>query len=246
MERQSALITGASGGIGSAIARALGERGYQLTLTSRRRDKLEATADELRARGAVVNAIEADLTDLDSISRIIESHESAFGELDVLVNNAGIGAAGPVRNSDVRKLEMQLAINLRAAYALTRDCLPMLSRAGAAHGRALVINMSSIAGKQGHGNLAAYSASKSGLVAFSEALQSEVAEQGIKVTALCPAWVATSMTDWIEGAVPKEEMLTPEDVARAVEFVLETSQTCFIPEIQMKCISDVNGRMATA
>jgi short-subunit dehydrogenase len=94
------------------------------------------------------------------------------------------------------------------------------------------VNTASIAGKQGQGWLAAYSATKFGVVGLSQALQKELANDGVQVTALCPGFVATPMTDWIEGQVPKDEMIQTEDIAEAIRFLLRTSRNCLIPELQ--------------
>ena len=108
----------------------------------------------------------------------------------------------------------------------------MLKEAGAEHGKALIVNTASIAGKHGQGFLSAYSATKFGVVGLSQGMHKELASDGIQVTALCPGFVATPMTDWIEGQVPKEEMIQPEDIAESVRFLLRTSAHCVVPEIQ--------------
>ena len=108
----------------------------------------------------------------------------------------------------------------------------MLKEAGAEHGKALMTNTASIAGKHGQGWLAAYSATKFGVVGLSQALHKELAKDGVQVTALCPGFVDTPMTDWVEGEVPKDEMIQPEDIAEAIRFLLRTSRNCVVPEIQ--------------
>jgi NAD(P)-dependent dehydrogenase (short-subunit alcohol dehydrogenase family) len=113
----------------------------------------------------------------------------------------------------------------------------MLKQAGAEHGKALIVNTASIAGKHGQGWLAAYSATKFAVVGLSQASHKEFGSSGIQVTALCPAFVATPMTDWVEG-VAKEEMIQPEDIAAAVRFLLGTSPACVVPEIQFIRPSD--------
>jgi short-subunit dehydrogenase len=115
---------------------------------------------------------------------------------------------------------------------MARECIPMLKEAGAEHGKALIANTASYAGKHGQGWLSAYSATKFGVVGLSQALHKELAGDGVQVTALCPGFVATDMTDWIEGQVPKEEMIQAEDIAEAIRFVLRTSSHCIVPEIQ--------------
>jgi NAD(P)-dependent dehydrogenase (short-subunit alcohol dehydrogenase family) len=229
---RAALITGGSSGIGLAIARALGQDGYRVTVAARRPDKLEAAVDGLRDEGIQAVSVAANMADEDEIKRVVETHRADSGRLDVLVNNAGLGIGAPVAETDTKKLDLQLGVNLRAVYLLTRECIPMLKEAGAEHGKALIVNTASIAGKHGQGWLAAYSATKFGVVGLSQALHKELSTDGIQVTALCPAFVATAMTDWVEEQVPKDEMIQPEDVAEAVRYLLRTSRACIVPEIQ--------------
>jgi len=231
MADRAALITGGSSGIGLAIARALGEEGYRLTISARQADKLEAAAQELRDAGHDAHGVAADMRDEEAIKALVCAHRERCGRLDVLVNNAGLGIGGPVAEHATKKLDLQLEINLRGTFIATRESLPMLKQAGGEHGKALVANTASIAGKHGQGWLAAYSATKAGIVGLTEALHKEHGGDGIQATALCPAFVATAMTDWVEG-VPKEEMIQPEDVAEAVRYLLRTSPGCFVPEIQ--------------
>jgi NAD(P)-dependent dehydrogenase (short-subunit alcohol dehydrogenase family) len=232
MDARAALITGGSSGIGLAIARALGGEGYGITLSARRPEKLESAADELRAEGLTIEAVPANVANEEEIKRAVEAHEQRFGRLDVLVNNAGIGIGGAIAEAETKRLDLQLDVNLRAVYLMTRDCIPLLKAAGGEHGKALIVNMASIAGKYAQGWLAAYSATKFGVVGLSQAAHRELATSGIQVTALCPGFVATAMTDWIEDQVAKEEMIRTEDIASAVLFLLGTSPNCMIPEIQ--------------
>jgi NAD(P)-dependent dehydrogenase (short-subunit alcohol dehydrogenase family) len=113
----------------------------------------------------------------------------------------------------------------------TREGLPMLKEAGAEHGKALIVNTASIAGKKGQGWLSVYSATKAGVVGFSQATQQEHENDGIQVTALCPGFVDTPMTEFVKGQVPAEKMIRPEDIAEAVRFLLHTSRHCLVPEI---------------
>jgi NAD(P)-dependent dehydrogenase (short-subunit alcohol dehydrogenase family) len=232
MGARAALITGGSSGIGFAIARALGEDGYGITLSARRADKLEHAAETLRAEGVDVEAVAANMVDEADIAALVGRHHDRYGRLDVLVNNAGVGIGGPIADQDSAKLDMQIGVNLRAVLLTTRECLPMLKQAGAEHRKALVVNTASIAGKSGQGWLSAYSATKFGVVGFTQALHKEHAGDGIQATALCPGFVDTAMTDWVKDSVPKEEMIQPSDIAEAVRYLLRTSPACIVPELQ--------------
>ncbi len=231
MAERAALITGGSSGIGLAIARALGEDGYALTLSARRPEKLDAAAGGLRGEGMDVNAIPANMAHEEELLRVFESHRDRFGRLDVLVNNAGVGIGQPMAEIVTKHLDLQIGVNLRSLVIATREGLPMLREAGAEHGKALIVNMASISGKSGQPWLSVYSATKAGVVGFSQATQKEVSADGIQVTALCPAFVDTPMTDFVKDQVKAEEMIRPEDIAESVRFLLRTSPACLVPEI---------------
>ena len=237
---RAALVTGGSSGIGHSIARALGEDGYGITLSARRADKLEAAAGQLRDEGVDVLSVPANMTDEAEIKKVVAAHRDRFGRMDVLINNAGIGIGAAVADTETKKLDLQLDVNLRAVYLVARECIPMLKEAGAEHRKALIANTASIAGKHGLGWLSAYSATKFGVVGLSQGMHKELAGDGVQVTALCPGFVATPMTDWIEGQVPKDEMIQPEDIAESIRFLLRTSPYCMVPELQFLRPSDTN------
>jgi NAD(P)-dependent dehydrogenase (short-subunit alcohol dehydrogenase family) len=231
MAERAALVTGGSSGIGLAIARALGEDGYAVTVAARRPEKLERAADELRSAGFEVASVAANVADEEDVVRMVEAHRERFGRLDVLVNNAGVGIGSPLTDIETKYLDMQIAVNLRSYVLATREALPLLREAGAEHGNALIVNTSSIAGKSGQGWLSVYSATKAGVLGFSQATQKEVGGEGIQVTSLCPGFVDTPMTDWVRDQVKSEEMIRPEDIAEAIRFLLRTSPACLVPEI---------------
>jgi NAD(P)-dependent dehydrogenase (short-subunit alcohol dehydrogenase family) len=239
MSERAALITGGSGGIGLAIARILGQEGYGLTVSARRPEKLEAAAEGLRGEGFDVESVPANMADEAAIKNLLERHRERFGRLDVLVNNAGLGIGGAIADAETKKLDLQLDVNLRAVYLMTRDCIPLLKEAAAENGTAMIVNTASIAGKHGEGWLAAYSATKAGVVGLSQAMHKELSGDGIKVTALCPGFVDTDMTEWIRGQVKQEEMIRPEDIGEAVRYLLHTSPACIVPEIQFVRPGDV-------
>jgi NAD(P)-dependent dehydrogenase (short-subunit alcohol dehydrogenase family) len=228
---RAALITGGSSGIGLAIARALGEDGYGLTISARRPEKLEQAAEGLRADGLEVEAVPANMTSEDDLLAVFDRHKTAHGRLDVLVNNAGVGIGQPMDQIQTKHLDMQIAVNLRALIMGTREGLPLLREAAADSGKALIVNTASIAGKTGQPWLSVYSATKAAVIGFSQATQKEVAADGIQCTALAPGFVDTPMTEFAKGQVDAEEMIRPEDLAEAVRFLLRTSPSCLVPEI---------------
>jgi NAD(P)-dependent dehydrogenase (short-subunit alcohol dehydrogenase family) len=232
---RAAVVTGGSSGIGLAIARALAEDGYGVTISARRPDKLAAAASELAGEGLDVHHVAAQMTEEEEIAALFVSHLERFGRLDVLANNAGVGIGEAMESITAKKLDIQIGANLRGLILATREALPMLREAGAEHGKALIANMASIAGKKGQGWLSIYSATKAGVVGFSQATQKECEGQGIQVTALCPGFVDTPMTEFIRDHVAQEQMIRPEDIVEAVRFLLSTSPACLVPEIVFTC-----------
>jgi NAD(P)-dependent dehydrogenase (short-subunit alcohol dehydrogenase family) len=231
MAERAAIVTGASSGIGLAIARALGEEGYGLTVAARRPEKLEAAADGLREAGYEVESVAAMLSEEDEIKRVVQAHRDRFGRLDVLVNNAGVGIGAPVAETATKRMDMQLNVNLRAIILFYRECADMLRAAGAEHKNALVVNTASIAGKQGQAWLAIYSATKHGVVGYSASMNKELGEEGIKSVAICPGFVDTPMTDFVKESVSPEEMIQPEDIAEMVRALLKLSPAAVVPEL---------------
>ena len=231
MADRAALVTGASSGIGLAIAHMLGEEGYGLTVAARRPDKLDGAAQELRAKGYDVEDVAANMTSEEEIQAVVARHRERFGRLDVLVNNAGVGIGAPVAEHATKKVDMQLDLNIRAIILFYRECADMLRRAGAEHRNALVVNTASIAGKSGQAWLSVYSATKFAVVGWTQAMNKELNAEGIKSLALCPGFVETPMTEFIREQVPADEMIRPADVAEAVRFALHVSAACVIPEV---------------
>jgi NAD(P)-dependent dehydrogenase (short-subunit alcohol dehydrogenase family) len=231
MADKAAIVTGASSGIGLAIAEMLGDEGFALTVAARRPDKLEAAADALRAKGCDVEVVAGNLADEDVVREVVARHHARFGRLDVLVNNAGVGVGETVGQLTTKKVDLQLDLNLRSPMLFYREALELLKAAGAEHGNALVVNTSSISGKRGEAWLSVYSATKHGVVGFTEAMNKELNGEGVKSTALCPAFVDTPMTDFVKGHVPAEKMIRPADVAEAVRMLLRLSPGCVIPEL---------------
>jgi NAD(P)-dependent dehydrogenase (short-subunit alcohol dehydrogenase family) len=232
MAQRAAIVTGGSSGIGLGIARVLGEEGYALTVAARRPEKLEEAVEGLRADGFEVNSVSGNLGDEAVVREVVRSHRERFGRLDVLVNNAGLGAGEAVGELTTKKVDLQLAINLRSPILFYRECTELLRAAGAEHRCALVVNTSSISGKAGEPWLSVYSATKAAVVAFTQAMHKELGEAGIKSTALCPAFVDTPMTDFIKEQVKPEDMIQVSDIAETVRVLLRMSPGCVVPEIQ--------------
>jgi NAD(P)-dependent dehydrogenase (short-subunit alcohol dehydrogenase family) len=231
MPDRAALVTGASSGIGLAIADLLGQEGFGLTVAARRPEKLAAATEELRGKGYEVEEVAANLTAEDEVERVVAAHRERFGRLDVLVNSAGVGIGAPLTDVQTKRVDMQLDLNLRAIILFYRECAELLKAAGAEHRNALVINLSSIAGKGGAGWLSVYAATKAAVIGWTQSMNQELADDGIKSVALCPGFVDTPMTEFIKEQVKAEEMISTQDIAEAVRFLLRTSPYCLVPEI---------------
>jgi NAD(P)-dependent dehydrogenase (short-subunit alcohol dehydrogenase family) len=238
---RAALVTGASSGIGLAIARSLGEDGYALTVSGRRAQKLEEAAEQLRSEGLELLSVPAQMAEEDDVVNLVTAHREQYGRLDVLVNNAGVGIGQPMHEIRTKFLDMQLDVNLRSLIIATREALPMLREAGAEHRKALIVNTASIAGKSGQAWLSVYAATKAAVINFSVGTQKELGDAGIQVTALAPAFVDTPMTEFAKEAVAAEKMIRPEDIAEAVRFLLKTSPNCIVPEIVFARPGDTEG-----
>jgi NAD(P)-dependent dehydrogenase (short-subunit alcohol dehydrogenase family) len=228
---RAAIVTGASRGIGYALAEALGEEGYVLTISARKPDTLEQAASKLRERGFEVDAVAANLAEEEGVREVVERHRARYGRLDVLVNNAGVGIGAAANEHQTKLIDLQLDVNVRSIVLFYRECAELLRTAGAEHRNALVVNLASIAGKSPQPWLSVYSATKAAVAAYTVAMNKEFAKHGVKSVAFAPGFVDTDMTDYVKSRVPAEEMLRPSDIAEALRFVLRVSPMCLVPEI---------------
>jgi len=231
MPQLAAIVTGASRGIGLALATALTEEGYGVTLTARKPDPLEQAANALRGAGAQVEHLAANLADEDAVRAVVARHREAFGRLDVLVNNAGVGIGAAADEHQTKYVDMQLDVNIRAIVLFYRECAALLRAAGGEHRNALVVNMASMAGKSPQPWLSVYSATKAAVVAYTTAMNKELNGAGVKSVAFCPGFVDTDMSDFVKASIPAEQMLSTGDIAEALRFMLRLSPNCVIPEI---------------
>jgi NAD(P)-dependent dehydrogenase (short-subunit alcohol dehydrogenase family) len=226
MTDQSALVTGASRGIGRAIARMLAQRGFGLTIAARDAAKLADVADELSQLGARgVVPCPGDLADEAYLDRLVAAHAGGFAAMDCLVLNAGVGTAGDLATFPVRRFDKTVAVNLRAPFLLVQHSLPLLRAAAEAnpeHG-ARVVALSSITGVYAEAGLAAYGATKAALNSLVDTLNVEESGRGVLATAIAPAYVDTDMSAWVVERVPAVEMIRADDVSRLVEALVDLS-----------------------
>ena len=231
MPDRAAIVTGASRGIGLALAEVLAEEGYALTVAARKPESLERAADGLRAKGADVEAVAANVASDEAIGNVVARHKERFGRLDVLVNNAGVGVGAAAAEHQTKFVDLQLTVNVRSIVLFYRESVELLRAAGAEHRNALVINVASMAGKSPQPFLSVYAATKAAVVGWTQSMNQELLNDGVKNVALCPAFVDTPMTDFIKGQVAAEKMIQTSDIAEAVRFLLRTSPYCLVPEI---------------
>lgn len=223
-----ALVTGAGRGIGAAVAARLSREGYAVALTARSADQLEQAA---RACGGPTLTIPADLTDTDAVDRIVDTVENAWGGVDVLVANAGAATSAPVERVTDEQWAAALELNLTAPFRCLRRVIPGMKKRGS--GRIVVI--ASMAAKAGDPYIAAYTASKHGVLGLVRSAAAELARTGVTVNAVCPAYVDTPMTDFtvrtivqttgrpaewarqfLERKQPIGRLVTVDEVAEAV------------------------------
>src|SRR5437764_592489 len=228
MER-AALVTGGSSGIGLAIARLLRDEGYDLTLVSRTAEKIEAAAAELGAAAVVAN-----VADPDNCARAVAEHQERFGRLDVLVNSAGVGIGGLVEDLDLKKLNLQLDINLRGLFLVTQAAIPHLKET-----RGWIVNLASIAGTLPTPGLATYGATKAAVISLTRSLNEELDADGVRAVAICPGFVDTPMAAW--SGIPGDEMIRPEDCREVVRMLLRLSPHARVPQIVIERAGSKNG-----
>jgi short-subunit dehydrogenase len=233
MTQRAAIVTGATSGIGQAVARALAEEGHGLTLTARRADRLDALATELRDEGFAVHAVPAELQEDGAAARVVDAHREHWGRLDVLVNNAGVGRGAAVAETTQADLDLQLAVNLRTPILLYREAIGLLRAGAREHQGALVVNVASVTGVYGEPWLSVYAATKAGLINWTESMHRELSAEGVKSTALCPGFVDTPSREPDAGAPDPTAMMTPDDIAEAVRFLLRVSPACCVPRMEL-------------
>jgi len=204
----------------------LRDEGYDLTLAARKLERLEAAGRDLAAE-----IVSADVRREDDCVRLVDAHTQRWRGLHVLVNSAGIGVAAPIAELSAEHWDLQLDVNLRGTFLVTQQALPQLRAS-----RGLIVNLSSIAGTLATPGLSAYGASKAAVIAFTRTLVREEDANGIRATALCPAFVDTPMAEW--SGIPGEDMIRPEDCAELVRALLRLGPNARVPLIVVERAGD--------
>jgi NADP-dependent 3-hydroxy acid dehydrogenase YdfG len=236
---RTALVTGASSGFGEAVALGLAKAGAKVALAARREDRLRDLAARIQAQGGEAHAIVADFTDEGQAQRAVHEAEAAFGRLDILINNAGVMYLEPVATADLARWRSMLELNVLGLIAASQAALPGMTARKDGH----IVNIASTAGHISNPLAAAYSATKFGVIGFSEALRKEVYKDNIRVTVISPGMAATELRDHIavesvqtalNRSAAAMRQLTAEDVADAILYAVSRPPHVTINEILMR------------
>ena len=224
-----AIVTGASRGIGKAISILLAQSGSRVVLAARSEPQLKSVSEEISSQNGEALVIPTDLTVDEEMERLVQQTLKEWGSVDVLINNAGLGKLAPVVKAKVSDWDETFRVNLRAPMFLSKLVLPTMME----RGEGSIINISSVSGKSGQANGSAYSASKFGLIGFTQSLYEEVREYGIRVATICPGFVDTPMIPQMRR-LDRSKMIRPEDIARTVLFILTSPPTVCPVEITVR------------
>lgn len=236
-QNKVAVITGASRGIGKAVALGLAKDGYHVCLLSRSKEALQNVSEHIKTAVSPSSPFEpliyeCDVTDIEVVNKVIKDIIHKLGHIDVLFNNAGILRLGSLE--DVKGFNDMINVNLIGAFNVLHAVVPCMKQQKYGY----IFNLSSLCGKIGYAGVGAYTASKFGLVGLSESLFNELAADNIKVTAICPSYVATDMVSHVENP-PQHLMIQPDDIFQVVRGLLSLSAEACIKEITVYCKSTI-------
>lgn len=235
LQNTLAVVTGATEGIGRAIAFHLGRAGARLAICARTAKHVDATVAALHADGFDAIGQPCDVADPGAVRAFTEFVRLQRGDAGVLVNNAGIGRFRPLEELSLEDWDETIAVNLRSLFLVTKAFLPGLKRAAATLGSASVVNIASLAGRNGFEGGTAYCASKHAALGFSKALMLEVRKQQVRVIAICPGSVATPFMDKQDRMHPnRDRVLTADDVAQAVLATLTLADRAMVSELDLR------------
>ncbi len=228
---KTAIVTGASRGIGKAIALTLAREGARIGISARSADALARVGEELRAHGGAVHVFTGDMSDEEQIRAFVRSSAERFGSIDILVNNAGIGRFHNVAEFPTSDWDEMFRLNVRGLFIATRECLPYLRKAK----ESVVVNVASLASRNAFTGGGGYAATKHAVLGFSRCLMLEERDHGVRVLAICPGSVRTDFFD--SDSVPKsrlDRMLAPDDVAESMVHMIRLPQRAMVSEIDIR------------
>ena len=227
---KTAIITGASRGIGAAIAESLADLGCRVMLAARDCNALAVLRDKIKTNGGTAEFTICDMNCEDDISNLVSSTVKTFGGLDVVVNNAGMGIYGRLEDSRTEDWDMMMAVNARGPYLLCRYAIPHLRRSS----RAFIINIGSVVSHKGYAEQAIYTASKHALLGMSKSLARELQEDAIRVHAVCPGGVATELVSRARPDLDLSVLMQPQEIADVVTFLVTRRGNAVIDEINLR------------
>lgn len=230
MPHSVAIVTGASRGIGRAIALRLAREGFDLALAARTEADLEAAARECEAAGASALAVRSDVSREEDVKRLFDDTRERFGRLDLLVNNAGLGVYGPLVETTLDDYERMMGVNLRGVFLCSREAMRWMTQAG----RGTIVNVASVVGIKGYANQSLYTASKHGVVGLTKVIAEEGREHGIRAHVICPGGVATDMVSQARPDIRPEELLQPEDVADLVLYLVNLPARAMVDIVHLR------------
>lgn len=228
--KRTVILTGASRGIGKAIALALAAEGYNLALCARSADKLEETEKQCLEKGIEVLVIPADLTKPEVPGEVIEKTVKHFGHVDVLINNAGYAKSAALDDVTLDDWNMMMDLNARAPFLLAKHTVPFLKKSK----DGVIINISSVVGRKGYPNQLAYSASKHALTGLTRVLGRELQQEGIRVHLISPGGVSTDMIHMARPDLDPYELIQPEEIADLVVFILNSGSKGLVDEFNVR------------
>ncbi|MHC4251803.1 MAG: SDR family oxidoreductase [Planctomycetota bacterium] len=232
MTRPVAVVTGASRGIGKAVAERLAREGHDLVLAARTEADLSEVAAAIEAGGAKALAVPTDVSKEKDVVRLFERVKGEFGRCDVIVNNAGLGVYVPVAETSLEDWEKVMGVNARGTFLCSREAFRMMESAETPGG--VIVNISSVVGIKGYARQGAYTASKHAVVGLSKVLAEEGRDKGIRVHAICPGGVATGLISSARPDINPDELLQPEDIADLVAYLVGLPKRAMVDLVHIR------------
>ena len=231
LDGKVAIVTGASRGIGRAVAMMLGRNGVKVTAAARTEQDLLDVCEEIESCGGQSLAVRTDMTSEEDVKQLVRAAVERFGALDIVVNNAGIGVFGPLEQMKTQDWDRIMAVNVRGPFLLCREAIPHLKQS---HDITWIINICSVVGVKGYASQAAYTASKHALLGITKALAAELKEYGIRVHAICPGGVDTALVAQSRPDLDRSVLMQPEEIAEIVLFLLTRSPNAVVDQINVR------------
>ncbi len=227
---KTAIVTGASRGIGRNIALTLAEEGMKVIASARNAKDIKDLSDYICDNGGLAEAVEVDLADESSVISLFQKVNQKYGSPGVLINNAGVGAYGPLAEYTTKDLDHLISVNLRGTYLCAREAMKCMIKERSGY----IINIASVVGFKGYPNQSAYTATKHGVVGLTKSLAKEAQEYDIRVSVINPGGVDTKMVRKSRPDLNPSELLSPDDVSQAVIYLLSLSEKAAVDELYLR------------